>query len=86
MSNDDTRYPYTYACDYIRSLAGYGVGGTKLSRGDASQIMKGIASAMGQPNHHSLACALADHYKANEQEIAKKDAVAFMSALYGEQQ
>ncbi len=73
----DTRYPYTYAADYVRSLAGYGHGGTKLSRSDASQIRGGIAKAIGMDDEE-LARKLADHYKANEDAITKASVAAFL--------
>ena len=65
----DERYPYTYAADYVRSLAGYGEFCTKLSRSDASRIRSGIALALGIDDAE-LARKLADHYKANEDTIA----------------
>lgn len=78
---NDTRYPYTYAADFVRGLAGYGEGGTKLSRSDASQIRQGIASALGMDDAE-LARKLADHYKANEAAIAENSAKAFMAARH----
>lgn len=71
MSTTDPRYPYTYAADYVRSLAGYGEQGTKLSRSDASQVRSGIALALGMDDSE-LANRLADYFKANEDEISKK--------------
>lgn len=73
---NDSRYPYTYACDYLRGLAGYGEGGTKLSRSDASQVRQGIANALGIADDE-LARKLADYYKANQEEITKKSIDAF---------
>jgi hypothetical protein len=67
----DTRYPYTYAADYIRSIAGYNKEGTKLSRLDASQIRSVIAKVIGW-NDELLASKLADYYKENEDEIVFK--------------
>lgn len=61
----DTRYPYTYASDYLRTLAGYGHHGAKLSRSDAGQIRIGIASALGMDDEE-LARKLADHYISKE--------------------
>jgi len=75
----DTRYTYTYAADYVRSLAGYGEHGTKLSRSDASQIRSGIALALGMDDAE-LARKLADHYKANEDAITDKSVAAFVAA------
>jgi len=57
----DSRYPYTYACDYVRELAGYGDHGTKLSRSEASKIRAGIAAALGIEDEY-LARKLADYY------------------------
>lgn len=74
---EDSRYPYTYAADYVRGLAGYGEGGTKLSRSDASQVRSGIAAAIGMDDAE-LARKLADYYKANEAELANASAKAFM--------
>lgn len=61
----DSRYPYTYACDMIRRYGPIDRSGVVLSRGDASQIRKGIASALGMDDH-DLACKLADAQLAHE--------------------
>lgn len=79
MDTEDTRYPYTYAADYVRSLAGYGEQGTKLSRSDASQICAGIAIALGM-EESELARRLADYYKANENALADKGVAAFVAS------
>lgn len=63
-----SRHPYTHACDYIRSLAGYGPGGAKLSRSDASQIRQGIAKAIGMDDA-KLADALSVYYQQNDEAI-----------------
>lgn len=55
----DTRYPYTYAADYIRSIPELGRDGVKLSRSEAAQIRQAIAAAIGMPDV-DLACKLAD--------------------------
>lgn len=73
----DARFPYTYSADYIRSLAGYGEGGTKISRADASQIRTGIAEVIGMDDAE-LACKLAEHFKKNEDAIANKGAEDFL--------
>lgn len=80
MNTADTRYPYTYAADYVRGLAGYGEQGTKLSRSDASQIRSGIALAIGMDDAE-LARNLADHYKANQEAITDAQVAAFSSRL-----
>lgn len=69
MSKEHSRYPYTYACDYLRTYGGYGEQGTNLSRGDASQIMKAVAAALGMDDYHALACKLADFYIENEEMV-----------------
>ena len=58
-AEQDTRYPYTYAADYIRGIAGYNKEGTKLSRADASAIIKEIAEKIGQ-DRETIAKRLAD--------------------------
>ena len=76
MSSEDSRYPYTYACDFIRGVAGYGEGGTKLSRGDASQIRARIAEIIGMKDDE-LAKKIADHYLAKGDEITDEAMQAF---------
>jgi uncharacterized protein (DUF1684 family) len=63
----------------VRSLAGYGEHGMKLSRSDASLIRSGIALALGMDDDE-LARKLADHYKANEESITDHNAAAFVAA------
>ena len=77
---EDTRYPYTYACDFIRSLAGYGPGGTKLSRADASKIRSSFSSILKLPDEE-VAKKLADYYLAHKEEIAEEDAKALVAIL-----
>ena len=55
----DSRYPYTHACDYIRSFGPVGEGGVVLSRADASRIKSAIANAIGMDDRE-MACKLAD--------------------------
>ena len=64
----DTRYPYTHACDLIRSKGGYNEHGVALSRGNASQIRQLFADVLGI-NDRVLAELLADYYKVNEDKI-----------------
>lgn len=40
------RYPYTHACDYIRTASPWGKSGCILSRSDASQIRQLISLAL----------------------------------------
>jgi hypothetical protein len=77
---EDTRYPYTYACDFIRAIAGYNKGGTKLSRADASQIRTEIAKVLRIPDE-KVARKLADYYLAHKEEITEKSARELVSML-----
>jgi hypothetical protein len=78
----DTRYPYTYACDFIRMAGPVNSSGVVLSRSDASQICHVIAAALDMDNHE-LACKLADAELANESnpEEMKKQADRVLNAL-----
>jgi len=78
--SEDTRYPYTYACDLIRIYGGYGVNGTNLSRSDASQIRE-LFSKVLRINDKELAEKLADYYKNNEDAITKEGTKEFNSAI-----
>jgi hypothetical protein len=55
----DSRYPYTYACDFIRMAGPVGPGGVVLSRSDANQIRQKLADALNMDDR-KLACKLAD--------------------------
>ncbi len=76
MLNNDTRYPYTYACDLIRSIAGYNKEGTKLSRSDAAQIREIFAKVTGLVDVY-LAEKLADYYLAHREELEDKSFAEF---------
>jgi len=78
----DSRYPYTYACDYIRSFGPISQEGVVLGRSDASQIRKGIAKALGMDDEE-LACKLADAQLANEAdpEHMQREAERLLKAL-----
>jgi hypothetical protein len=77
--NADLRFPYTYAYDYVRSIAGYNQHGTKLSRADAALIVREIAERLGIPPE-MIATKLAEHYLEHEQEIAVKSVQEFTLA------
>lgn len=72
MPKNHSRYPYTYACDYLRGIpdgtpiAGIteftGITSPSLSRADASRIMAEIAKLLGMENHQKIAEALADEF------------------------
>jgi hypothetical protein len=76
---EDTRYPYTYACDLIRSIAGCNKEGTKLSRSDASLIRELFSTVTGI-HDKDLAEKLADYYKANEKDIIEYAVTQFTKA------
>lgn len=62
-----SRHPYTYACDFIRSLGPFGENGTVLSRSEASRIRQGIAKAIGMDDEELA-------IKLSEAEQAKTEA------------
>ena len=72
----DSRYPYTYACDLIRSKGGYGDNGTNLSRSDASQIMHLFSGVLGI-NEVELANKLANYYLKNQETITSESVKEF---------
>jgi len=78
----DSRYPYTHSCDYIRSLGPVGSDGVVLSRGDASRIRQGIATAL-DISDEELACKLADQFLLQSEDIEhqKQQAKRLMTAL-----
>lgn len=80
---NNSRYPYTYAADFIRGLAGYDKEGTKLSRSDASQIRQGISDALGIDDK-ILAEKIAEYYIANEESITKNSVDKFIAKATGE--
>ena len=59
-STSDTRYPYTEACDFMRTLTQE----ASLSRSEASQIRQFFSALLGIDDH-DLACKIADYAKAN---------------------
>ncbi|MBU1173103.1 MAG: hypothetical protein KKD44_26365 [Proteobacteria bacterium] len=79
---NDSRYPYTYACDFIRSIAGYNQDGTKLSRSDASAIRSTIAEIAGINDTH-LAILLADKELSKTEEEHKSSAIEAANSIFG---
>lgn len=82
MNTTDTRYPYAYAADYVRSLVGYENHSLKLSRSDASQVCSGIALAIGMDDSE-LARKIADYYLANKDSITKALIEGFTNEFKG---
>lgn len=79
-SDQDTRFPYTYACDFVRGLGPANEGGVVLSRSEASQIRQGIAKAL-QMDDGDLATILANHYLEHRDEIDKESVRRLCSAM-----
>lgn len=75
----DTNYPNTYAYDFVRGLAGHTAEGTRLDRGTAGQMCKGLALALGIPER-DLVCRLADYAKANDDDLAANAVISFQQA------
>jgi hypothetical protein len=68
----DTRYPYTYACDFVREfssewreVAGVNMKLPSISRGQASSIMGAFEAVFGL-THEEMATKLADYSNARE--------------------
>jgi hypothetical protein len=78
--SDDSRYPYTYACDFIRAIAGYDKGGTKISRADASRITSAIADILDM-KHHDLACKIADAELGKTEEDKARESRLILMAM-----
>ncbi len=76
----DTRYPYTYSCDYIRHFSPVNEKGVILSRSDASNIREGIAKALNI-DERELAEKLADYYLDNQDALSKEAAEKLLVAL-----
>lgn len=57
LSVTDSRYPFTYSADYIRSLVGY----ENMSRSDAANIVSQIAEIIGM-DETELKKKIADRY------------------------
>lgn len=85
LKESNGRFPYTYACDHIRSIAGYGREGTKLSRSDASAILSEIARVLGMPNHEEIAIKLAIVEMNKTEEHRQRDAQRLIQVMqFGE--
>ena len=80
MSEQDSRHPYTYAADFVRSIAGYGESGTKLSRSDASAIRSKLCEILGLDDA-TVAKSLADYYLANKSEIEESGSRQMLNAI-----
>lgn len=60
---EDTRYPYTYACDFLRMKVD-----PMISRSQASQLREIIAEVIGMDDEE-LAKKLADFYLKHQEQI-----------------
>lgn len=61
MNKKDSRYPYTYAVDYLR-LKVPNSDGSIISRAVMAKICQVIADAMEMENNLPISLALADKY------------------------
>ncbi len=61
----DSRYPYTYACDFIRTVSPWDDNGCILDRSDASNIIELMSLALDM-NNETLAEELADTFLSYE--------------------
>ena len=70
MDKSDSRYPYTYAADYLRERV-RNDDGSLLSRSVMAHVQQVIADAMGMENKLPISQALADKFiEANVKEHA----------------
>jgi len=77
-----SRYPYTFACDLIRTIVGCDEKGQKLSRSEASQIRKLFSEVTGT-NDHDMAISLAEHYLENRSDYVDMALKSFTSNVLG---
>lgn len=68
--SEDQRYPYTYACDFVRGFVkdfneAVGFATPSISRSQASQVMRAFEAAFGM-THEEMAKKLADAHLAKE--------------------
>jgi len=87
MEDKDSRYPYTYACDYLRAV------NPNISRSEMSQIRHMIADVLGISDEE-LAIKLAMAYQSMETQVhifkddkekfpVPKNAIAFNIKMMG---
>lgn len=75
-----SRYPYTYAADYLRGFGGFDRRGTRLSRADASQVRQAVSKALGLDDAE-VAERLADYYLAHQTELTIEAGKRALQAL-----
>lgn len=63
--DNDPRFPYTYAADFIREAGPVDKGGVVLSRADASNIIDALAKALDE-DEYELRVKLAEAQLKNE--------------------
>lgn len=79
-----SRYPYTYAYDFLRMTIPYGENGCKLSRSDCAHMCEKICSVFGMSKEDFVE-KLADYYIDNKEEIdlvSTDDAMRFYKARF----
>ena len=80
MKKIDSRYPYTYAADFIRAIIGCDSEGAILSRCQASQLRTEIADAIGMDDEE-LAKKLADAELAKTDEEINEQAIRTLKEI-----
>ena len=81
---NDSRFPYTYAADFIRQFGPVSSEGVVLSRSNASQIRQAIANALGIDDE-KLASQLANAYLNQDPEFENKQAKRLWQAMFSQQ-
>jgi len=84
-TEDDSRYPYTYAADCVRIIAGHNRDGSKISRSDASKVRTLFAKVTGIDDE-TLAKMLADHYQKCVKDLEAEAFRNFMSCFNKEKE
>lgn len=85
-----SRYPYTYACDFVRQHctdfnASVGIRTPTISRSEASQVMHAFEKVFGL-THEQMAEKLADAYLSAENLAAPQGATQAAAASHNAQQ
>jgi len=75
-----SRHPYTYADDFVRALGPVSRNGVVLSRADATQIIEGIAKAIGM-SHEELATKLSYAEQNKSEEDSERQVQRLIRAL-----
>lgn len=83
IKKEDTSYPYAYAEELIRSIAGYltpNDTGNKLSRSDASRILQKVAEIL-ELDFKYVSSKLSDYYLEHKNELTENSITDFLSSV-----